>query len=149
MITKGIITSIDYNTNVCQVRLPVFEPAGAVDAAINEATFSILPGLYNGYKVGDRVYVDFEDNQLNNPVVIGKLYISSEEESSDPRGMLNCANIATQELSMPVKTKIISEPSFANKLEGGACSYGTIEDIIKKLQEYEYRIAQLEEKIEN
>ena len=149
MITKGIITSIDYNTNECRVRLPIFEQAGNMDPVTNTATFSILPGLYNGYKVDDIVYVDFEDNQLNNPVVIGKLFISSQDERTNSVGMVNCASLSTKELTVPLTTKIVSDPSFANLLEGGACSYKTLEDIVKKLQEYEDRIATLEDKLKN
>lgn len=149
MITKGIITSIDYNTNMCTVRLPLFEQAGNVDPVVNEATFSILPGIYNGYKVDDVVYVDFEDDQLNNPIIIGKLFINSQNESANSLGMINCASLSAKALTIPSTTKIVADPSFANNLEGGPGSYKTIEDILKKLQEYEDRIARLEDKLKN
>ena len=134
MITKGIITNIDYNTNVCQVRLPIFEQAGSTSAVINEATISTIPGLYNSYKINDIVYVAFEDNQLNSPVIIGKLYIDNATESTDPKGMLNCFSINAKELSIPLETKIIADKKSSKLLEGDINSYKTLSDIIAQLQ---------------
>ena len=68
MITKGIIKSIDLLGNTCTVHLPFFETAGN-DPIIETATVSNTPGSYNGYKVGDVVYVAFEDGNMDTPVV--------------------------------------------------------------------------------
>ena len=76
MVTKGIITSIDFNGNTCKVRIPFFETAGN-DPIISDAIISNTPGVYNGYKVDDVVLVAFEDGLMNNPVVIGKLYLGA------------------------------------------------------------------------
>ena len=88
MVTKGIIKSIDLLGNTCTVHIPFFETAGN-DQIIETATVSNTPGSYNGYKVGDVVYVAFEDGSMSNPVIIGKLYLGTEKEKADPRGVSN------------------------------------------------------------
>ena len=92
MVTKGIITSIDFNGNTCQVRIPLFETAGN-DPIISTAIVSNTPGSYNGYKVDDVVLVAFEDGKMETPVVIGKLYLGAEKEKADPRGSLNTESL--------------------------------------------------------
>ncbi len=106
MVTKGIITSIDFNGNTCQVRIPFFETAGN-DQIISTAVISNTPGSYNGYKVGDVVLIAFEDGQMETPVVIGKLYLGVEKEKADPRGVLNTETLnASKTATVPADTKL-------------------------------------------
>ena len=106
MVTKGIITSIDFNGNTCQVRIPFFETAGN-DPIIGTAIVSNTPGSYNGYKVGDVVLVAFEDGQMETPVIIGKLYLGAEKEKADPRGSLNTESLAAAKAAaVPADTKL-------------------------------------------
>jgi hypothetical protein len=55
MITTAEIQTINYNANDCTVRLPVFENASSEFPAIVTAKFISLPGIFNGYLVGDTV----------------------------------------------------------------------------------------------
>lgn len=73
MITKGIITKM-LEGNLCEVRLPIFEGAGLLEA-IFVATMLLPPGIEYGYETGDIVFVGFVDNALNQPVILGKLYL--------------------------------------------------------------------------
>ena len=101
MVTKGIITSIDFNGNTCKVRIPFFETAGN-DPIIGTAIVSNTPGSYNGYKVGDVVLVAFEDGKMQNPVIVGKLYLGAAKEKQDPRGTINVeTTTASKSASLP------------------------------------------------
>ena len=71
MIVKGIIKTIDFSDNSCKVRIPLFETAASSGEVILKAIMLIQPGSYNGYVEGDVVFVDFENNDLGQPIVCG------------------------------------------------------------------------------
>ena len=54
MLAKGVINSINFSSNTCKVRIPQFETVNS-DPIILDATISITPGIYNGYKENDVV----------------------------------------------------------------------------------------------
>jgi hypothetical protein len=107
MIVKGILKTINYNDNTCVVRLPLFEAAGANEEVVLPAIISIQPGIFNGYKVDDVVLVSFENNNLNHPIVLGKLYLGAATENKDARGSLNVTNLnVTSTATLPITTKL-------------------------------------------
>jgi hypothetical protein len=55
MLAIAEIQSIDYNSNSCTVRLPVYETVMSEFPAVVTAKFVSLPGIFNGYLVGDAV----------------------------------------------------------------------------------------------
>lgn len=133
MITKGEIQSIDYQGNTCVVRLPYFESAGIKDNIQATATIGNQPGMYNGYKVGDVVYVAFEDGEANQPVVIGKLFLGSDKEQKDPRGVMNCeSSIISNNIELPITTKIVYETD-GTVAQNGNTRYDSISDITNEL----------------
>lgn len=80
MILKAFITELPYgDENIFKVRIPFLE-----DNTTNEMIFDALlcnqPGEYSGYNVGDCVFVSFENEKLNTPIILGKLYVSQDKE---------------------------------------------------------------------
>ena len=86
MVTKAIIQSINRASNRCVVRMPLFENAAESAIVEAEALTSITPGFFNNLFVGDVVFVAFEENALEQPVIIGKLYRGAAQENSTPGG---------------------------------------------------------------
>ena len=86
MVTKGQIKSINRAGNRCVVRLPLFETASSTSPVEIEALVSITPGLFNNLFVNDVVFVAFEENALEKPIIIGKLYTGSTNESNTRGG---------------------------------------------------------------
>lgn len=145
MITKGILTSIDYNNNTCSVRVPTFEMASAPDtqAVFFNVAFMNMPGIYNGYKAGDVVFVAFENGNITFPVVVGKLYLGTKNEAQN-RGIVSCENLnVTGASTIPITTKLSSSDSLAEALTNSSKTFGTIKDIADLLQEHDSKITSL------
>ena len=106
MLTKAIIQNIDYTKNVCRVRIPLFENASRnVDMIEADAQINIVPGIYNSYKTGDIVFIGFEENKMEAPVVLGKLFISASTEASSYRGNVSGNSLAiTDTAVLPYST---------------------------------------------
>lgn len=81
ILTKGIIVQTPSDNNIFRVEIPLMG-----DNTTNEAIFNAVmsgpPGSYNGYEVGDVVIVHFEDEELNNPIILGKLFTGIPENNS-------------------------------------------------------------------
>jgi hypothetical protein len=85
LVTKAVITSVNNQANRCIVRMPLFETASSSAPVEAEALVSITPGLFNNLFVGDIVFVAFEENALEKPIIIGKLFRGIANEN-DTRG---------------------------------------------------------------
>lgn len=105
MVTKGIINSINRAGNRCVVRLPLFETASSSVPVEIEALVSITPGMFNNLFVGDVVFVAFEENALEKPIIIGKLYTgaSNENNTIGGAGILDTMTVRTS-ASIPAAT---------------------------------------------
>ena len=152
MIVKGIIKSIDYTGNTCTVRIPVFESAANENEVVVPATLSTLPGIYNGYKEEDVVFITFENNDYDMPIVIGKLYLGVENEKNDPRGAIVCNNItAAQPISIPISSQLTldNDPQHSTivGVDNGIDSYKSIADLAKNLQKQDEKIGSLSVKV--
>lgn len=146
MIVKGLIKSIDFADNSCKVRLPIFETAASSGEVVLKATILIQPGMYNGYAEGDVVFVDFENDKLSQPIVIGKLYLGAGKESEIPsHAALSVSNLnVTRSATLPIDTKLVlDDVGDTVPVENGITSYKSITDIIKALYKAEADVDQV------
>ena len=106
VLTKAIIQSIDYTKNMCRVRIPLFENASRnVNMIEADAQINIVPGIYNSYKTGDIVFIGFEENKMEKPVILGKLFVSATAEASSYRGNLSGNSLSiTDTAQLPYST---------------------------------------------
>ena len=106
MLTKAIIQSIDYTKNMCRVRIPLFENASRnVNMIEADAQINIVPGIYNSYKTGDIVFIGFEENKMELPVILGKLFVSTSAEAGSYRGNVSGNSLAiTDTAQLPYST---------------------------------------------
>lgn len=138
MITKGIIQSIDFAGNTCEVRMPLFEHGDNIDV-VSTATISNTPGSYNGYKVGDVVYVAFENGITDNAVVIGKLYLGAEKEKADPRGVVNVeSSTASKTASLPFDTNLAKQ--IDTTTPNTQAIYTSLSDVTNNMQKLSTRV---------
>ncbi len=73
MILTAQIKAIDLAKGTCKVHIPQFDLPNSTSPAILEAYICTLPGIYNGYNIDDSVWVVFEKNLIDSPVVLGHL----------------------------------------------------------------------------
>jgi hypothetical protein len=106
VLTKAIIQSIDYTKNTCRVRIPLFENASRnINMIEADAQLNIVPGIYNSYKTGDIVFIGFEENKMELPVILGKLFVTASAEASSYRGSVSGNSLAiTDTAQLPYST---------------------------------------------
>lgn len=108
MLTKAIIQTVDYSTNRCVVRIPLFESSASSDPIIAEALISTAPGLVNSYFAGDIVFIGFEENKINKPVILGKLFRQTDLSSKFTRGNVACGSLSVAETAeLPFTTSFM------------------------------------------
>ena len=150
MVTKGIIKSIDYNGNTCKVRVPILESACDDAEIVLSAIFSTTPGVFNGYKEKDVVIVSFEDNNYENAIILGKLYLGASKENEDPRGTVSCANLKSEnQATIPLSSKLVYDAKDKNtaNVKGSYNDYKTLADIVDGLQTQKTEMGSLNVKI--
>lgn len=132
MIVKGLIVNIpSYKAtinsgdlrNTCDVRIPSFEDVtGSGEVIIPDAQIVVQPGLFGNYQVNDVVWVAFEDEQYDTPVVIGKLFRGNAMETTELReaarkGALVQDSITSQSTAtLPVNTIFSVDPKKATQV---------------------------------
>ena len=141
MVCKAIIQEIISNYKV-RVRVPTFhrgeESIGATPSLDTPtATICIPPSIYPSLRKNDIVWVDFEDDNVDKPVVMGILYSSScYNTKSDVKGTnLEVDSSAT----LPTNTSIGTiTPENIEKLSGIA------ENIQKAITDKDTRLKKIE-----
>jgi hypothetical protein len=66
--------------------MPLFETASSSVPVEVEALVSITPGMFNNLFVNDVVFIAFEENALEKPIIIGKLYTGAQNENNTAGG---------------------------------------------------------------
>ena len=101
MLTKAIIVK-NINEYSSKVRIPIYHKAASASNAILDedlpiAYYCMPPGITPAFKEGEVVWVEFELNQPEDPVIIGVLCRQDSESSS---------NIYAQSLTVDVSANI-------------------------------------------
>ena len=78
MVTKGLVIEI-VDTYYAKVRLPVYDRVPQASMYVRNddlqtATICTIPNCRPNLRVGDIVFVEFEDSDFTKPVIIGCLY---------------------------------------------------------------------------
>lgn len=111
MITKAIIKSkpaiggTKYTVYIPLLRTATDEE---VDATLS-ATLCYTPGISNAFSVGDVVFVSFEDNLYDKPVILGKLYTG--QETSSPTQILARTIKVTDKFSLENHSSVFGDSS--------------------------------------
>lgn len=131
MLTKGIIKEIpSINNNKYKVYIPLLRNANDREIdAIFDATLCFTNGIYYSLVVDDVVYVAFEDNYYEKPVILGKLYTNKEDKD----------NISTQitikSINVLDKAQLPSNTTLSDKaLTNIILRINELEETVKALQ---------------
>jgi len=112
MITVGIIKDkyYDNDTLIYKVDVSIFKSPGVKESKLTstiiEATACVAPGTYEPYNIEDQVYLGFVNNELGQPVILGK--IAKKLDSNVQSSALNKINSleVTNNVKLPKDTKI-------------------------------------------
>lgn len=108
MITKAIIKQLNtQDNNHCLVFIPLLKKANDDEKNVTlEATFTTISGLDNIYKVNDVVYIGFEDDEYNHPVILGKLHTKKENSNEITTTVVSKASQVLETTRLPENTLI-------------------------------------------
>ena len=146
MVTKAIIKSIDRTSNRCVVQMPLFESASSSSIVLAEALTSITPGLFNNLFVNDVVFVAFEENAIEKPIIIGKLYRGAAYENSTHggAGVLDSLRVNSS-AAIPASTNYVFPTAVQNDYRD-LDTPKKVADYIKWLEKFTKKlVSQLEE----
>lgn len=95
MITKGIVKELNrQGGNTFRVYIPLLRTAADGEGdAIFPATLCCIGGMNGSLKVGDVVFVGFEDNYYDKPVILGKLFLGEDGEGDSLNATFNSIRV--------------------------------------------------------
>lgn len=106
MIQKGIVESIisqyEYKVRIPRYDKLVTTPGGVPTEDLASAIVCSIPGTKIAFAENDIVLVDFENNELNKPVILGLLYRENNGEASQ-------FNVISSERDISKIDKVLSE----------------------------------------
>ena len=131
MITKAVILAKEPNTNKYTIRLPLLETAASTEPFKIDATVCCDDGVTNPFNIGDVVFVSFEDNLYDKPVILGKL---SREGLLDYSERTVGASYLMKGLTVKGKTQL------SDDFQLGYITYSDLFNLIQKVQNLEDKI---------
>lgn len=110
MITKGIVVEIIDAYNL-KVRIPLYDRASYAvqatpDSELSIATICTLPNYQCQFKVGDVVFIGFEDQNIAKPIILGKLFYNENTDNQLYNNSTVYNITAVESANLPVKTTI-------------------------------------------
>lgn len=154
MIFKAIVVSRTKDEHQVYITIPALDFKSDRDvnnlSTVNKrlATVCTLPGCAPCYDTGDVVFVDFEQDNLINPIVIGSLYRENKGGS--------VLNINAESLSVAVNTKLSDDTyiggSYYENLPSGESSSsgggGSDTGYMKYIEELQGEIDEIQDDID-
>lgn len=138
IMTRGTIVELPpEGSNIFKVEVPLMEDHTTNEAIFN-ATLCESPGSYNGFEVGDVVIVHFLDNELNDAIIMGKLFTSIPED--DKAFILANRLKITGSVELPNNTKVGNVDlnklndailNVSNAIGGGSIDPNDLIDFVK------------------
>lgn len=142
MIARGIVEKV-YEKNSVAVRIPIFDSSPTSSDrtptdSLGRATICTLPNSIPNVRVGDVVYVGFENNDISLPVIIGYVYIDSEYTTRQ--------GLSLQSLEVISNAKLPSDTMIGDV---SAKDIATLVGIKQNIQEQIEELKQEIEKLKN
>ena len=135
MITKAIVKSINATGTRCTVEIPLFKSASMTKPVEATALINIPPGIFNNLKVNDVVFIGFEENAMEKPIILGKLFTGASEGNIRGGGGVFNNLTVNSTAKLPAST-ILTFPQTSQNEYKNFTSLKGIADYIKWLERY-------------
>lgn len=125
MLMKAIIESNNID-NQYKIRIPKYHKLrGVAEASSYDqlpfASVCYLPGIFPNYSIGDIVYIDFENDDLSYPVILGKLL------SDNNKSEKSVSDIESRSLKVQVDTTLSEDTKI------GQISYNDFKQAVQSV----------------
>lgn len=145
MITKATVESI-LNDKTYQVRIPIIDKTKKSSLTNNILSTAVISSQINcplNFRVGDVVFVDFEENNYNRPVILGSLYTGSNSKTK-PTVNLNSLEV-TESATLSNSVTIGKDIKYENILS----LKNSKESIQKQLNETADKLSEYKQELED
>lgn len=133
MLTKAIIKSINTAGTRCTVEIPLFKSASMTKPVEATALINIPPGIFNNLKVNDVVFIGFEENAMEKPIILGKLFTGASEGNIRGGGGVFNNLTVNSSANLPASTSFTFPVTLQNEYKGFTSLKSTA-DYIKWLE---------------